>query len=412
MTTALHSPKNKRSLPMSIVAAQEAFEGFQKARNWYRERTTFTLRVPSDDPLYPDVHTWLLTLMPEGKRRALLARTTSGPRDGEVQPDGGDKTAPGRLSLTSYDSTEQQVIVDGHKVLVVVITEDTDGTNKSYSRKPDMLLFTCRNAAAQNAVASHLARLLAARSTTRRPVIRLLNTSWGSWNRLHDLPPRPLNSVVLADGQIERIVADLGAFLDQEEVYTAKAIPWHRGYMLHGPPGGGKTSLVKALAGHFGLDLWYVPLGDVKDDTDLLNLLSQVHSRSLLLLEDADVFAATREREHEEGAKGLTLSGLLNALDGVATPHGLVTFIGSNKPDVFDSALIRPGRMDVIEEIGLPDDRQVERMFEAFYGEPAPYPLAAAGRSAAAVSEVLKRAMFDPCQAAMDLAPAALQERP
>ena len=60
---------------------------------------------------------------------------------------------------------------------------------------------------------------------------------------------RTLNSVVLEDGQSERILADMKLFLGSEEWYIDKGISHQRGYLFYGPPGTGKTSFIKALAG-------------------------------------------------------------------------------------------------------------------------------------------------------------------
>jgi len=68
------------------------------------------------------------------------------------------------------------------------------------------------------------------------------------------------------------------------------------------------------------------------------------------LLEDVDVFHSATERDDE--GSGVTLSGLLNALDGIATPRGLLTVTTTNDPSALDVAVIRPGRVDLSEQFG------------------------------------------------------------
>lgn len=164
---------------------------------------------------------------------------------------------------------------------------------------------------------------------------------------------------------MDRLVSDVQGFLDAEADYNRRGMPYHRGYLLYGPPGTGKTSIVRALAAHFGLDLWYAPLGDMQKDASLINLVNEVKPGSILLLEDIDVYHSSRERADDEG---LSMAGLLNALDGVATPHGLITFITTNHIEVLDDALLRSGRIDVQEEVGLPNAEQVARLYENWYG--------------------------------------------
>jgi chaperone BCS1 len=194
------------------------------------------------------------------------------------------------------------------------------------------------------------------------------------------------------------------------------ALPWHRGYMFHGPPGTGKTSMVKALANEFKLDLWYVSLGDLKEEASLINLLSEVSPRSILLLEDVDTIQLTHDRDEEPKAKSptnISLSSLLNALDGVATPHGLVTVMTTNHFDRLDPALTRAGRMDRVEELAYPGTREVDALYQRFYGSPLPswsHGEAVVPMSQAEVSEVFKRHLDDPEGAARALH-AALGER-
>ena len=121
----------------------------------------------------------------------------------------------------------------------------------------------------------------------------------------------------------------------------------------------------------------------------------------MLLLEDADVFHAATVRDDNKDA--VTLSGLLNALDGIATPHGLFTVLTTNRPGVLDDAVIRPGRIDLTEHFGLADADQGARLVERWYGCPAPDAAGICGIAPAEVIEACKR-HDDPASAVADLA--------
>lgn len=200
------------------------------------------------------------------------------------------------------------------------------------------------------------------------------NDPWGSWNRAAITRPRKLDSVILEEGMKETLVEDVKRFFDREEWYVDTGIPYRRGYLLHGPPGCGKSSLVKGLASEFNLDLYVVNLSNSKfNDDKLLSALHDAKPGAIILLEDIDAIFTQREKnkkDKEEG--GVTFSGLLNALDGVAAQEGRVVFMTTNHKEKLDPALIRAGRADVHLYIGLPTEDQVSRLFLHFFpGEEA-----------------------------------------
>jgi chaperone BCS1 len=98
-------------------------------------------------------------------------------------------------------------------------------------------------------------------------------------------------------------------------------------------------------------------------------------------------------RDGEPGAP--TLAGLLNALDGVNTPHGLITIINTNYFEKLDPALVRPGRVDYRLELKKPVQSQVEDMFYRVFEEPLGLE-ARPFESMAQVAEVFKRSLDDP----------------
>jgi hypothetical protein len=332
-------------LAMTLAAGQMAWPLAARLRARAREMRAYTVKVPGSDDIYDDLHEWVLGRLAPREQRALVAWSSRRGMLMEAASIGGRPREPEPPSLRlRYDGTREQAITAGGHKVKVVVAEGVQGKDESTYWKPPEIVFTASSAAGRDALLAEIRRVLArSRSRERRPSFRMLN-SWGEWEKLDDLPPRTLDSVVLPDGQLERLTADVGRWLASEQDYLRRCVPWHRGHLYEGAPGTGKTSVARAIASHFGMDVWYLPLADVKKDGDLLRVASRVSPRSMLLLEDADVFHAATRRDDENG---VTLSGLLNALDGIATPHGLLTVLTSNNPGALDSAVIRAGRIDL-----------------------------------------------------------------
>lgn len=183
---------------------------------------------------------------------------------------------------------------------------------------------------------------------------------------------RPFESVVLAEGLADHIRGDLQEFIDARTWYMDRGIPYRRGYLLHGPPGTGKTSFVQALAGSLDFNIAMLSLSERGLTDDLLNkMLLHLPPRTFVLLEDADAAFVNRKQRDEDGYGGatVTFSGLLNALDGVASAEERVVFMTTNHIDRLDEALVRPGRVDMTVRLGEASQWQMEQMWERFYAQ-------------------------------------------
>jgi hypothetical protein len=390
--------KNSKLLT-AFELSENVFDAYKRVREWHASRNRWTVSVDSSDRLYDLVLAWFLETDETEPTRAVKALFPNAGMRNRVQRElfGEDDASAPQLQLF-YDEEGSRVIdLAGHTVEVNLHrpNDAAPDPNATYRpAQPNRIFFYAKSQEGQQAVLDLLQELGQSQSK-RKAAVHLLS-SWGDWSRRDDLPIRQLDSVALAEGQMERLRDDLERFIAEEGDYARRGIPYHRGYVLYGPPGTGKTSIVRALAAHFQLDLYYAPLGDLEKDTSLIQLVNQVRSGSILLLEDIDVYHATRERD--DAVKGASMAGLLNALDGVATPHGLITILTTNDIDVIDDALLRPGRIDVKEHIGLPDRNQIARLFNNWYEvelDQADIDKITFTDTTAAVTEVLKTHLND-----------------
>ena len=216
------------------------------------------------------------------------------------------------------------------------------------------------------------AHQLAQRSSEGKTIVyQARATSWEKFGEPRR--KRPIESVVLDKGVKERVISDIKGFLGSAKWYYERGIPYRRGYLLYGPPGSGKSSFIRALAGELDYNIAMLNLSERGLTDDRLNhLLTIIPRRTLVLLEDADAaFGNRRTQTDEDGYRGanVTFSGLLNALDGVASAEERIVFLTTNFLDRLDSALIRPGRVDMAVRLGEATRWQMTKLWDRFYGE-------------------------------------------
>nr|POE87592.1 putative mitochondrial chaperone bcs1-b [Quercus suber] len=295
-------------------------------------------------------------------------------------------------------------------------------------------------------------------TTIRHPTPKDRARYMGAWSRTTSRPSRPMDTVILDMEQKNMIINDMNEYLHPASTkwYATRGIPYRRGYLFHGPPGTGKTSLSFALAGIFGLEIYAISLQEpTLTEGELMQLFNGLPRRCIVLLEDVDAAGLVRDGSSDQGGEGkkkrkdkkagasdaskttdgqqdkekatsskpddeytlkdlakelkalsaagggggggssgsrprnaasnnknnksnnagggdgantgISLSGLLNAIDGVATHEGRVLIMTSNHPEKLDPALVRPGRVDRKIGFRLAMKTQIRELFVRMY---------------------------------------------
>ena len=230
---------------------------------------------------------------------------------------------------------------------------------------------------------------------------RVRDTAWDSGVVR---PRRKLAAVTLDAHVKEPLVKDIQDYLDPrtKQFYVQNGIPYRKGYLAYGPPGTGKTSFAAALAGEYGLNVYLLNLSsEGLTDQKLETLFEELPKRCIVLLEDVDSCGIRRENMGAQAKKqkskkqrrlarifdenldddempaaipvatSVTLSGLLNVLDGVTAAEGRLVIMTTNNPDSLDKALVRPGRIDKKVLFGNASHEVAVKMFTRIFTKSA-----------------------------------------
>ena len=312
---------------------------------WVKRRMTLEVEILSNDSFFYYVTYWLNN-QPYSRRSRRLTAITANDQEEEgpvtlAKPSWGVAKVP-KILLSPAPGTH--IFMHKGSLLWLHRQRDNAPAGGSYGQGPKKLEeYHLTVLGWDQKVIREVIDEIALYGAIPRSTIRLFHSAWGNWQTSGSIKPRSLDSVILPKGVAEELLNDAKKFLTSADWYRSVGIPWHRGYLLYGKPGTGKTSLVGALAGELHMDLYLLNIGSNLDDEKLAGLMADVPNHTIVLMEDVDCTMPTRG---DKDKQGVTLGGILNCLDGIQSREGCMIFMTTNFVEKLDAAITRPGRVD------------------------------------------------------------------
>ena len=198
------------------------------------------------------------------------------------------------------------------------------------------------------------------------------------WDKIFVKTNKTLENTIYCDSVKKTLFDDIEWFMKNESWFMKRGMSYNKCYLLHGPPGTGKTSVTKIIANKYNLPVFILDLQSIKSDSELTRIVSEIiylaENRYILSIEDIDRCSIFRDKYYEEREQNISIPCFLNFLDGIVETHGCIRIFSANDISVLENhssanAIFRPGRIDTKVFIPHCNEDQLLKLFALFFEE-------------------------------------------
>lgn len=191
---------------------------------------------------------------------------------------------------------------------------------------------------------------------------------------------KSITTLYLRKKQKDRLVGTLTKYRDDKDLYDRLEIPRKLGFLLHGTPGTGKSTTIKAIASFLGKDLYFVNISCLRKNKELKMVFDYIRNNcnnGIIVFEDIDAMTEiVKDRNLDESKYNLSnvikqeedelsLSFFLNLLDGTLCGEDTIFVMTTNHKEILDKAVYRKGRVDFDMEMKLCDRYQIAEIYKS-----------------------------------------------
>jgi SpoVK/Ycf46/Vps4 family AAA+-type ATPase len=331
--------------------------------NKFNKKKNITISEENGNPLYYKMEEYLID-----KFYKDIVKCTFVPKHGEV-------------SISIRDGSFNKQLQDKfneHIILINFIFEDKINRINFESKTADLNILKKYIEFLMNDIDKKKTKIL---KIHRVHTIEKKEETIVSWETLFTQTTKNFVNTVVSKTVEKEFYDDIKWFISNEKWYSNKGLAYKRGYILHGPPGTGKSSLIKAVANEYSLEVFNIELENIKTNTQLMKLITDINykvknKKYILCFEDIDRtdFIKSINNPHYEHYKmsglhrGISMSTFINILDGLVDTHGRILIMTANEMKDINNlgVMIRPGRIDKLVKVDYCDNDQLCRMFKLF----------------------------------------------